>query len=71
MKREENYTLFMAIGLVLTLATIAAFAVYSLGENTRLAKAADAFSQERVSLGRNISMKDSPTTITGIVYPGG
>lgn len=54
MKREENYTLLMVVGLVLTLAAIIAFAVYSFSETTRLAKAADNFSQERVSLGRNI-----------------
>lgn len=54
MKREENYTLLMVVGLVLTLAAIFAFAVYSLSESTRLAKASNGFSQERVSLGKNI-----------------
>lgn len=54
MKREENYTVLMAVGLVLTIIAILAFAVYSFGESSRLVKAAEEFSAERVSLGSEI-----------------
>ena len=53
-KKDENYSVHLIIGLALTLVVLIAMSAYWLGESTRLAEAADALSDDRVSHGRTI-----------------
>ena len=60
---RENYTSFMIAGLVLTLALIGAFGVYSWRETNRLALAAEELTTESVRRGAvcpNLVKKTSP-----------
>jgi mono/diheme cytochrome c family protein len=51
---QENYRPLMVVGLVLTLLVILGLAIYSIGETSRLAQAAESFTDERESRGRAI-----------------
>jgi mono/diheme cytochrome c family protein len=51
---RENYTAFMIAGLVLTLALVGAFAVYSWRETNRLALAAEELTSESIQRGGEI-----------------
>jgi mono/diheme cytochrome c family protein len=53
-EREENYTRYLVIGLVLTLIIVIGFGIYSIRESTRLALAAEQFTEERVTHGEEI-----------------
>ncbi len=54
MKNEPNYERLMLVGLVLTILAIAGFSVYWLQDSTRLVKAAESLTRERISLGARI-----------------
>lgn len=53
-EKVENYTSYVIVGLVMTVLVIAGLALYSFRETTRLASAAEEFSQERVARGEEI-----------------
>ena len=53
-EREENYTRYLVIGLVLTLIIVIGFGIYSIRESTRLALAAEHYTEERVTHGEEI-----------------
>ncbi len=54
MAEKENYTPILAAGVFLTLFIIAGLVFYTIGEKTRLARAAGSFTSERVQRGRAI-----------------
>jgi len=54
MAEKENYTPYLVAGVILTLFIIAGLTFYTISESTRLARAADSFTSERVQRGRAI-----------------
>lgn len=52
--QEENYTAYLVVGLILTLAVLVGVGIYWIAEPPRLAAAAEEFADERVARGRKI-----------------
>ena len=62
--QEENYTPLIIAGLVVTIFLFAGLVFYTLQESTRLAQAAESFTEERIERGSENSMLTNVQPVT-------